>query len=350
MSLKTLSAALLALAALAGCGPVAGVTGSKADAVKTGATAPLPCDLYAAGGTPCVAAHSTTRALYASYGGRLYQVKRASDGAAADISAVGAGGYADSAAQDSFCAGTSCVISEIYDQSGHHNDLTPGPAGQQGPADSPADAAALPVTIGGHKVYGVYISPGTGYRNDATTGVATGDQPEGMYSVFGGTYYDSGCCFDYGNAETGNDDPGDGHMEALYFGTANARAGAGSGPWIAADLENGLFTQGDRGTNPSDPSLDVPFVTAVLKGRPGTWALRGGNARSGGLSTFYSGPRPAPDYDPMSREGAIILGIGGDNSQKSAGAFFEGAMTSGYPSDATEDAVQASITAAAYSS
>src|SRR5213075_2568632 len=35
-----------------------------------------PCDIYARAGTPCVAAHSTTRALYASYDGPLYQVRR----------------------------------------------------------------------------------------------------------------------------------------------------------------------------------------------------------------------------------------------------------------------------------
>ena len=28
-----------------------------------------PCDIYASGGTPCVAAHSTTRALFGSYSG-----------------------------------------------------------------------------------------------------------------------------------------------------------------------------------------------------------------------------------------------------------------------------------------
>jgi len=242
------------------------------------------------------------------------------------------------------------VISEIYDQSGHGNNLIPAPAGTQGPADAPADAAALPVTAGGHKVYGVSTSPGMGYRDDATSGVATGNDPEGEYAVFGGSHYNNGCCYDYGNAETSNTDTGNGHMEALYFGTANDKAGAGSGPWIAADLENGLYTEGDTGTNSSDPSMNDPFVTAVLKGEPGTWALRGGNAQSGGLSTFYSGPRPPGGYEPMSKEGAIILGIGGDNSQKSAGSFFEGAMTSGYPSDATENAVQASITAAGYAS
>src|SRR5678816_396948 len=33
---------------------------------------PGPCDIYAAAGAPCVAAHSTTRALYAAYSGPLY--------------------------------------------------------------------------------------------------------------------------------------------------------------------------------------------------------------------------------------------------------------------------------------
>ncbi|MGO4213316.1 arabinofuranosidase catalytic domain-containing protein, partial [Terriglobus sp. YAF25] len=44
-----------------------------------------PCDIYAAAGTPCVAAHSTTRALYASYKGPLYQVKRQSDGKTLEV-------------------------------------------------------------------------------------------------------------------------------------------------------------------------------------------------------------------------------------------------------------------------
>src|SRR5579862_6083936 len=85
-----------------------------------------PCDIYAAAGCPCVAAHSTTRALYASYNGPLYQVMRQSDGKTLDIgvvqpSATQAGGYADAAAQDAFCANTYCWITTIYDQSGHGN-------------------------------------------------------------------------------------------------------------------------------------------------------------------------------------------------------------------------------------
>src|SRR6266496_5366930 len=69
-----------------------------------------PCDIYASGGTPCVAAHSTVRALFGAYSGRLYQVRRASDSATTDIGTLTAGGFANAAAQDSFCAGTTCTI------------------------------------------------------------------------------------------------------------------------------------------------------------------------------------------------------------------------------------------------
>src|ERR1700753_2980247 len=89
----------------------------------------LPCDIYAAAGTPCVAAHSTARALFAAYNGPLYQVTRASDGATHDIGLLAAGGYANAADQDAFCNGTTCRITKIYDQSGRHNDLSVGPAG-----------------------------------------------------------------------------------------------------------------------------------------------------------------------------------------------------------------------------
>jgi hypothetical protein len=50
----------------------------------------------------------------------------------------------------------------------------------------------------------------------------------------------------------------------------------------------------------------------------------------------------------MHKQGAITLGIGGDNSDGSAGTFYEGVMTSGYPSASTEAAVQANIVAAGY--
>ncbi|GAA4608258.1 hypothetical protein BJY16_006750 [Actinoplanes octamycinicus] len=314
-----------------------------------------PCDIYASGGTPCVAAHSTTRALYGAYAGPLYQVRRNSDGATTTIAPLTAGGVANAAAQDSFCANTTCLITVIYDQSGRGNHLTQAPPGGfQGPdvggKDNLASATGAPITVGGRKAYGVWISPGTGYRNNNTNGIATGDQPEGMYAIFDGTHYNGGCCFDYGNAETNSLDTGNGHMEALYFGTSTGwGTGAGSGPWIMADLENGLFSGYNPGNNSGDPTITHRFLTATLKGGPNQWSIRGGNAQSGGLSTFYSGVRPNKSgYNPMHKEGAIILGIGGDNSVSAQGTFYEGVMTSGYPSDATENAVQANITAAGY--
>lgn len=186
-----------------------------------------PCDLYSAGGTPCIAAHSTTRALYSAFSGALYQVKRASDGTTTTISPLSAGGVANAAAQDTFCASTTCLITVIYDQSGKGNHLTQAPPGGfDGPDvngyDNLASAIGAPVTLNGQKAYGVFVSPGTGYRNDVVSGSATGDEPEGMYAVLDGTHYNGACCFDYGNAETSNTDTGDGHMEAIYFGTETA--------------------------------------------------------------------------------------------------------------------------------
>ncbi|KAJ7201490.1 arabinofuranosidase B [Mycena haematopus] len=314
-----------------------------------------PCDIYASGGTPCVAAHSTTRALYSAYSGSLYQVIRGSDSATTNIGPLSAGGVANAAAQDSFCAGTTCLISTIYDQSGRGNHLTKAPPGGAASGTDPngfdnlAAADGAPVTLNGQKAYGVFIAPGSGYRNDATNGIAKGDAAEGMYAVLDGTHYNGNCCFDYGNAEVSADDTGNGHMEAIYFGLGTGYGtGGGSGPWILADLENGLYTGSNTAVNKNNPTITERFVTAVVKGEPGTWAVRGGNAASGGLTTYYSGARPSPGYSPMSKEGAIILGIGGDNSDGAQGTFYEGVMTSGYPSDATENSVQANVVAAGY--
>jgi hypothetical protein len=47
-------------------------------------------------------------------------------------------------------------------------------------------------------------------------------------------------------------------------------------------------------------------------------------------------------------QGAIILGIGGDNSNRAVGTFYEGAMTASYTSDDSDAAVHANIVAAGY--
>ena len=60
--------------------------------------------------------------------------------------------------------------------------------------------------------------------------------------VVAGTYSNGGCCFDYGNMETNSRDDGEGTMEAVYFGNCIIWGkGAGNGPWVMGDLENGLW-------------------------------------------------------------------------------------------------------------
>lgn len=325
-----------------------------------------PCDIYVASGTPCVAAHSTTRALYASYNGPLYQVSRLSDGHVRNIGVVrptggshpDAGGYADAAAQDRFCADTTCFITVLYDQSPMHNDLTQAPRGGfSGPAmggfNNLPVADMAPITISGHKAYGVFIEPGMGLRDDDPVGTAVDDQPEGQYWVINGWHFNSGCCYDYGNAEIDSRDDGNGTMETTYFGNATAwYHGNPPGPWIMTDQENnlvGCVNPGSTSKLCADlPNIDWRFVTAMAKGEPHHWASLGGDAQTGPLTTMFDGPRIDASYDPMRKQGAILLGNGGDNSVSSQGTFYEGVMTTGYPSDALDQQIQANVVAAKY--
>ncbi len=285
---------------------------------------PRPCDLYASA-TPCVAAFSTTRALYSAYTGPLYQVTRQSDKTYTDIGLL-PDGYAKAAAQDTFCANTSCTITKLYDQSPNHNDLTPAPPGgaARGPGpngyDVPAVANALPATVDGHKVYGIAVSPGMGYRNDTPERTAVNGQPEGVYMVTSALNLNEKCCFDFGNAETNNLDNKAGHMDAINI----MCHGNPCSPDAGLDMEDGIYGH-----------LKVPagttFVTDMgASDGQHTYAIYQGNAQSGALTT--TGIIPLPNgYQPMRQEGAIILGIGGDNSNWATGYFFEGVMTRGMP-------------------
>ena len=320
-----------------------------------------PCDIYTAAGFPCVTAHSTTRALYASYNGPLYQVKRQADGKFLDIGvARNSGGHANAAAQDDFCKNTLCWITTIYDQSGNSNHLVQAPPGtfrgpDKGGFNTLPIADMAPITIMGQKVYGTYIMPGMGLRNNDASGLGINDEPEGIYMVFDGTHFDSGCCFNYGNTSTNSRAVGRGTMSTVYFGTSTAWGkGEGSGPWIMSDMEAGLFSGYNTKENSENPTIDSwRFVTGMVNGGGGNlWEIRGGNAQEGALTTFYKGVRPESrennHYYPMHKKGAIQLGNGGDNGNGSAGTFYEGVVTRGYPTDAVNDAIQANIVAAGY--
>src|SRR5678815_635694 len=175
------------------------------------------------------------------------------------------------------------------------------------------------------------------------------------YWVINGLHFNSGCCFDYGNAEIDSRDDGNGTMETTYYGNATGwYHGPPPGPWIMTDQENNLVGCVNPGS-PSKLCADLPtitwrFVTATADGEPHHWRSMGGDAQTGALSIMFDGPRVNASYDPMRKQGAILLGNGGDNSVGSQGTFYEGAMTAAgtFPTDATDQLVQANVVAARY--
>jgi len=112
-------------------------------------------------------------------------------------------------------------------------------------------------------------------------------------------------------------------------------------PDAGLDMEDGIYGH-----------LKVPagttFVTDMgTSDGQHTYAIYQGNAQSGTLTTTGTIPLPS-GYQPMRQEGAIILGIGGDNSNWAKGYFFEGVMTRGMPNTQAMEAVQSNIVAAGY--
>jgi hypothetical protein len=213
------------------------------------------------------------------------------------------------------------------------------------------------LTVGGHPVYSLYIDMGNSYWVDASkSGIALGKEPEGMYMVTSGKHSNGGCCFDYGNSETDRKADGSGAMDSVNFSSITSwGTGAGKGPWVMADLEYGVFADDDNTSpNANNPTQTSAYVTAILKNDGvNEFALRGGDATSPTLGTYYKGKLPG-GWSPMKKQGAIILGSGGDcckpggGANQSVGTFYEGCVVTGYPSDATENAVQANIAAVGY--
>ena len=90
---------------------------------------------------------------------------------------IGFGGLKSSQA---FCPKLDCVISNVMDQSPQENHL--------GQRHKLVNASEHKITVGeGVEVYGMYFDKGYGYHVDATTGIATGNDPESIYAVMSGT-------------------------------------------------------------------------------------------------------------------------------------------------------------------
>ena len=116
---------------------------------------------------------------------------------------------------------------------------------------------------------------------------------------------------------------------------------------MQAVLEYGLFPRGSKSWNPRQVALTHEYVTAMLKNDGKTkFALKGADAQSGKLTLLWEGALPQ-GYSPMEKQGAIVLGSGGDccarNTNQSLGTFYEGAIVSGYPSDPTDQVLSPTL-------
>lgn len=329
-------------------------------------TAPLPCDILGKAGNECVSAHSTVRNLVPGYTGPLYQLQKGNT--TLDVQQVD--GYADGAAHVAFCGIAECKVSVIYDQSGYGNHLTVAPPGSAKPTPSnPADASSLPVTINQRSVFGLRFRPNQGYRaacnecpypEQFPSGVPVGDEPQTMYMVSSQHDLIDGCCFDYGNAEVTANNDGNGTMEAVYLGQGVIwGSGTGDGPWVMADMENGLYPGWENGSD-TNISTNTPlkhdFVTAVVvgdtadkNGGKGRFALYGGDAAAPTIKEMYDGIRPEkPGYVPMQKQGSVILAIGGDNSDGDGGRFYEGVIALKAATREVVESLHAAIAEAGY--
>lgn len=381
MNKLRLSAVFLPLLSLGGVGatfvacgeyPIEGLVTDESGLGEVGDdlppnTAALPCKVLGDAGHECVSAHSSVRVIVPDYAGPLYQVEKA--GQVLDIGSD-ADGYANAAAHEEFCGPVGCFISVIYDQSGRGNHLTPAPKGSAKPTPGePVPASALKVMINQRPVFGILSRPKQGYRaaceecqypEQFPSGVPTGDAPQTTYMVT--SQYDliDGCCFDYGNASVTANNDGNGSMETVYFGQGVIwGTGSGPGPWVMADLENGLFPGWENGGF-SNISTNTPlphdFVTGVVvgdtadkNGGKGRFAIYGGNAQAPEIKQMYDGIRPErPGYVPMQKQGSVILGIGGDNSDGDGGRFFEGVIALGAASAEVVNQLSAAIADAKY--
>jgi hypothetical protein len=325
-----------------------------------------PGDIANGAGVSVVAAHSMTRALFATYAGNLFQVSRVSDHEKKDIAVTAPGGTVDLGTLDAFCASTPCGVATLYDQTGNGNDLKQA-------TQNNMPTLALWQTKGGSSLpYALTQNSGgpgaiggdpTGQflRNRTQTKkIPTGSAPQTEYMVVYAKYFKGHCCYDYGNMEAGIQNDGPGTMNALYFGqTKDWTWGAASGPWGMVDMEDGVFSFGGNagnvdpsngnsdGQNTSDPAFTYPStnVVAVLSKTNGTstFALKVGDMeQTTGFASAWSGALP-DGYASLHQEGGLSLGEGGDGSDNVDGAFFEGFVVAGEESDTADAALQTNL-------
>ncbi|HEX7508392.1 MAG TPA: arabinofuranosidase catalytic domain-containing protein [Polyangia bacterium] len=363
-----------------GSAPGSGGSGGSAGTTGAGGSTSagtLPGDIAKAAGTPMVAAHSMTRAMFDSYTGPLFKALRVSDKQEKDIGIVAATGLVDLSDLSTFCSATTCKVSTLYDQSGNGNDMWKGDTAANAPMDNGeaaklcdlldieywqmSDGTKVPLALEhGYEAGKSYKSPAQCLRNrDKAKNMPKGASPLTQYSVFHNKYANDNCCFNYGSTGNKIHYTGPGTLSALNFSRAAFwTKGIGTGPWVMVDFEQGVYAgniakssasvptsvaRSATGENPN-PTITYDIVTALMKHNGVShWALKAANAKSGDLAVSIDLSSLPNGYSPLKQEGGLGLGEGGAGDSNGAGGFSEGAVIAAETTDATDNAIQKSI-------
>lgn len=187
-----------------------------------------------------------------------------------------------------------------------------------------------------------------GYSNRTAHNTPVGDEPQTVYALYDGHHFNTGCCFEFGNAEkTPVQD--NGSMEAIYYGCNDTHPPLPAcelGPYVYSDLEH----MHEMMTLPLFEPVrlqPVDFIFALVKGTPGRLVLAAADAQKD-LSLRIIRDSPYPYNYTSQKQGGIVLAVGGDNSPYGSGTFYEGVITRGFSTDEADAAVLANIVAAQY--
>jgi hypothetical protein len=240
-------------------------------------------------------------------------------------------------------------------------------------AGAPAKLTMMP--LNGIEVPALSTLAGEAYRNRfGTVNQSIGDTDIAEYMVAGAHYgQSSSCCGTYGNMESSANSATypHGESEGMMFALAYSDGAAAvfgycdgdsnQAPtvkdpvcngldvnWPGVDAEAGVYLYG-----PQQPAREK-FVTVLAKYSPSSasniFAVKGGSASQSVLTALYDAAPPEAynfSHDAGHAfdgqwQGGLSLGEGGDGSAAPV-QFFEGAVITKATSDATDNAIQASI-------